>query len=437
MGRIKSSIPTGKFILRKDQSTNERGEYPIYVLYIVDRKVAKVETGLFVKEKDWNPNTGRVRLNHPLASVLNKALDKKLDDYDAQIVEVSQTERITIDLLRKILQGTLKKKEVGNVDFIKLTKEVIETRYHTDKNGIAVRDNALCSLHIFKQFLLDTRTEDTIYVSELTEQLFDDYVFWRKRTRGNQNETINKALTPLMRGVHAAAVRGLIPMNFAELIKGKYLSIKKKRTEEDLEDENVRYLTEDQMKKLLELREQSKYPRTKDYIDMFLFSFHACGLRFSDIMTLQWSHIDFENRKLKKVLFKGSNTVHEIPLTQSAIDLLEQWKEKGGKRFVFGLLRDDFDMSDVEELKRQRINRNTPVKVSLRTLGDKLGLPFSLTIHVARHSFAVAALNRGVDVHMVSRLLGHSSVLVTEKVYAKFLPSTIEKAVQDKLNFDF
>jgi len=384
-----------------------------------------------------NPNTSKVRFSHPLASVLNKALDKKLSNYDAQLVDAASKGRITIEIMRKILQGTLQPKEVGNVDFVKLTEEVIQTRYHSDKNGIAVRDNALCSLHIFKQFLLDTRTEDTIYVTEITEQLFDDYIFWRKRTRGNQNETINKSLTPLMRGVHAAAVRGLIPMNFAELIKGKYLSIKKKRTEEDLEDENVRYLTEDQMKKLIELREQSKYPRTKDYIDMFLFSFHACGLRFSDIMTLQWSHIDFEKRQLKKVLFKGSNTVHEIPLTQSAIDILERWKEKGGKRFVFGLLRDDFDMSNVEELKRQRINRNTPVKVSLRTLGDKLGLPFSMTIHVARHSFAVAALNRGVDIHMVSRLLGHSSVLVTEKVYAKFLPSTIEKAVQDKLQFDF
>ena len=65
-----------------------------------------------------------------------------------------------------------------------------------------------------------------------------------------------------------------------------------------------------------------------------------------------------------------------------------------------------------------------------------MGLDFNLTMHVARHTFAVWALNKGVDVHIISRLLGHSSVMVTEKVYAKFLPSTLEKEVKEKLNFN-
>lgn len=57
--------------------------------------------------------------------------------------------------------------------------------------------------------------------------------------------------------------------------------------------------------------------------------------------------------------------------------------------------------------------------------------------HGLRHTFAVFALNNGVDVHKVSRLLAHSSVMVTEKVYAKFLPETLQKEVETKLNFDF
>lgn len=57
--------------------------------------------------------------------------------------------------------------------------------------------------------------------------------------------------------------------------------------------------------------------------------------------------------------------------------------------------------------------------------------------HCTRHTFAVFALNNGVDVHKVSRLLAHSSVMVTEKVYAKFLPETLQKEVETKLNFDF
>ena len=57
--------------------------------------------------------------------------------------------------------------------------------------------------------------------------------------------------------------------------------------------------------------------------------------------------------------------------------------------------------------------------------------------HVARHTFAVMALNRGVTIHMISRLLGHSSILTTEKVYAEFLPDTITEEVKNKLSFGY
>ena len=52
-----------------------------------------------------------------------------------------------------------------------------------------------------------------------------------------------------------------------------------------------------------------------------------------------------------------------------------------------------------------------------------------LSMHVARHSFAVFALNKGLSMTVVSRLLGHGSTDVTEKVYARFLPETLSTEV--------
>ena len=57
-------------------------------------------------------------------------------------------------------------------------------------------------------------------------------------------------------------------------------------------------------------------------------------------------------------------------------------------------------------------------------------------MHVARHSFAVMALNDGLPMSVVSRLLGHASTGVTEKVYAKYLPETLEDEM-NKLDFGF
>lgn len=57
-------------------------------------------------------------------------------------------------------------------------------------------------------------------------------------------------------------------------------------------------------------------------------------------------------------------------------------------------------------------------------------------LYVARHTFAVMALNDGMEMSVVSRLLGHASTGVTEKVYAKYLPETLEEEV-NRLDFSF
>ena len=48
------------------------------------------------------------------------------------------------------------------------------------------------------------------------------------------------------------------------------------------------------------------------------------------------------------------------------------------------------------------------------------------TFHMARHTFAVDALNKGVPLEVVSRILGHSKISTTQ-VYAKVLRSTIKE----------
>ena len=59
-----------------------------------------------------------------------------------------------------------------------------------------------------------------------------------------------------------------------------------------------------------------------------------------------------------------------------------------------------------------------------------------ITFHWARHTWAVLALEKGVEISKISRLLGHTSTAVTEKVYAEFLPDTLGEVV-DGLDFKF
>ena len=162
-----------------------------------------------------------------------------------------------------------------------------------------------------------------------------------------------------------------------------------------------------------------------------MFAYYACGLRVSDIVTLEWSNIDFNSRKIDKVQVK-TKVKGKVPptLPQQAIDILERWKAKGrNKRFVFDLLPEEWKFGDDKASGRKlkmRINSiDSTFNVSLGEIGKKLGLKFPLTMHVARHTFCVTALNHGVSLHVVSQLMGHASIIATEKTYAEFLDETV------------
>ncbi|MDO4992031.1 MAG: tyrosine-type recombinase/integrase, partial [Prevotellaceae bacterium] len=83
-----------------------------------------------------------------------------------------------------------------------------------------------------------------------------------------------------------------------------------------------------------------------------------------------------------------------------------------------------------------RNNATKCINQSLIVVGEQLGLDFHLTAHVARHTFAVQSLNKGMSLNVVSRLLGHGSSEITERVYAKFLPETLASEL-GKLQNDF
>lgn len=56
------------------------------------------------------------------------------------------------------------------------------------------------------------------------------------------------------------------------------------------------------------------------------------------------------------------------------------------------------------------------------------GLDKRITFHTARHSWAVRALQKGMRIEYVSKILGHASVKQTE-VYAKVMNAELDKAM--------
>ena len=101
-------------------------------------------------------------------------------------------------------------------------------------------------------------------------------------------------------------------------------------------------------------------------------------------------HIDFSRKILKNVQVK-TRRMHDVDILpgDGIMEILECWKRcSNNDRFVFIFMA-----------------RNA-------------GLHSMVTMHCARHSFAVMSINNGKSVYMPGRFLGHSSTVTTEKTYA-------------------
>lgn len=62
---------------------------------------------------------------------------------------------------------------------------------------------------------------------------------------------------------------------------------------------------------------------------------------------------------------------------------------------------------------------NQKYNTQLKKLGEMANVPFPLTTHVGRKTFAMSMLNQGMSIESVSKMLGHSSIAITQSHYAQ------------------
>src|SRR5690606_9364935 len=76
--------------------------------------------------------------------------------------------------------------------------------------------------------------------------------------------------------------------------------------------------------------------------------------------------------------------------------------------FLFPFLQ-GADLSTPEKLRRVKDSRNVGVNKQLKRVAKKAKVTKDVSFHLSRHSFADLARVRGIDLHTISKALGHSS----------------------------
>lgn len=427
MSNIVMKIPKVKLAMLN--SPNLNGERCIYIRVPFSNRYLKKSTNLWVLPKDWDEKRQIVLPSNNNAEVLNTKLSLAITSIRSKILKLEPP--IAISTIQEIMGLCKTNKTDEDPLFIEYAHKVNNLYYKMEKYGYTSWYNKKRNIIAFDFFLTNFTKTPSPHISEMKISMFDEYVNYRVNIKKNTSkEGINKTLVPLYLALDYAEKNGIVSKSAVAPITGNFLITRNtKYQSEPLEEEKTRYLTPKQMIYFYNYCKGVKSQNAKNILDMFFFSYFACGLRLSDVITLEWKHIDFEKRLLSKVQVKTKRKAAvDIPLNENAMEILERWKKyKLNDRFVFNRLPETFDINNQYKLFMSRNAQDKGVNRVLATVGRNAKLPITVTMHVARHSFAVKSINKGMSVYMLSKLLGHSSVAATEKTYAQFLQEKISE----------
>lgn len=161
-------------------------------------------------------------------------------------------------------------------------------------------------------------------------------------------------------------------------------------------------LTEEEIRRVAEARLPKIYHKAQD---IFVFQAYT-GLSYADAMAFD---------------------VSEQVVTREGKTFISNRRTKTGTPFYTPML------PDAEAVMLKYGNRlprlsNQKYNLHLHAIEGIVRLDKPLTSHVARHSFATLMLSHDIPIEVVSRMLGHTDINVTQ-IYAKITNDKIERSV--------
>ncbi len=149
---------------------------------------------------------------------------------------------------------------------------------------------------------------------------------------------------------------------------------------------------------------------------LVLWTLLETGLRVSELATLKQDQIDWQTRPVRLTIHGkggpyGSKTkVRIVPV-----------KNEG----VVALLQRHFAVKDELAMSSRTIQR------LVKDLAKRAGIRRLVTPHVLRHTFSVTAVQKGISLPALQRMLGHSRLTTTE-VYLNLSPQHVIDEFQAK-----
>lgn len=381
------------FVLDKSKS-NSKGLAPLKcrITYMGERK--PFATGIFINPQNWDnkqqkakpPNSENETINTQLSLIKNKINQAFL------FLQVNEEEFDVEDVFLQYKGNPSKK----NKTILQLFQE------HNDRiEKLIGKEYSIATLWKFKQakellkdFIKYSFNKGDYHFKDLDLKFIQDYEFFLKAEKSLALATTNKMIQRFRKIVKLAISQDIIQ-------KEPFTSYKVKHIKKE-----ITYLTREELAKIEEY--QFKAERLQIVADLFVFCCYT-GLAYNEMVNLEKSHIiiGFDGNEWINMIRGKTQHLLSIPLLSRGKKIIEKY---------------DY----VDEKKALPKFSNQKFNAYLKEIADIVGLNKRLTHHLARRTFATTVLLfNDVPMEIVSELLGHSKITITQEHYAKVVKSKV------------
>jgi len=378
--------------------TNQKGLCPLNCRITLNKERKQFTTGLFVNPLYWENKLQKVNsqdADYKFTNTLIQLIKIKINNI-VLVAQLQGSEFTLEDIYNNYIGKEIKKKEFVLSYYKKYLSKIKKLV------GLEIKNNTYDKFVYVGNHLeafLKWKFKKTDYpLEELNLQFLDDFDYYLKTEKEQEQITINKTIQRLRTPIKQAISEGYLDRDPFILHKSKIVR------------KVVIFLTAIELKTFEESVLQQK--RLQVVLDLFIFCCYT-GLAFFEMAHLEKQHIQIGFDGINWIQMKREKTQRQIsiPILPKAQEIIDKYLTESNRIFP--------------PISNQKFNSY------LKEIAAIIGIEKRLTHHTARKTFAsTVLLYNDVPMEIVSELLGHSNMLITQESYGK----VVQKKVSEEMN---
>lgn len=365
--------PVLRFVFDRKHTASKTTKGTVQIEILFERKRKWLSTGVRLYSDQWSEKT---KVKNTVQSLdLNERLDTQMRNINEFINGlVKNKEPFSFDKLEHFLKYSQTKESF--IDFI---KRRVSERTDLRQGTLNTHASLITSLEEFGRivYFTDVTTANIMH--------YDNFLHGKY----NKQTTIHGYHKRLKRYINEAIKYDLLkdnPYNKLKFERGK--------------SEGIKYLTLEQIKQIQGLKTASE--SIERVRDLFVFQCFT-GLSYADLFNFDFSGVIKKGNKffIRDVRVKTEEE-YFLMLLKPAMEILQKY---------------DFKLPVIS---------NYQYNLRLKVVQELARIKQNLHSHMARHSFAVMALNMGVSIENLAKMMGHTDIKTTQ-IYAKVLNKSVQE----------